>query len=933
MDPPDSPLVHRTLPLVFVSSDFVSRTCTRNPNLITDLVQSGDLDKSYEAARYNRRLSDLLEGVADETSLAVLLRRFRNREMVRIAWRDIAKLADLSETMSDVSELAAACLDHTLRLLWQWTVPGWGIPESADGNIQNLVVLGMGKLGARELNFSSDIDLIFAYPQAGRTRDGAKSVSNEEFFTHLCRKMIRVISHAESEGMVFRIELNLRPYGENGPLVMSFDAMEDYYLRQGREWERYAWIKARAVAGDIAAGNELLKILRPFVYRRYLDYGVYDSLREMKQKISREYLRKGISGNIKLGAGGIREIEFFGQIFQLIRGGVSPDLQDPGILATLDRLVIHRIIPPEIREELTNAYRFLRNTEHRLQQVNDQQTHQLPSDPFNRLRLVASMGYPDPKEFFAELDRHMTTVHRHFNTLLEHNHLADEAFDPLESEFRSLWLEQADPAGVRTDLHRLGFSDPDRVLALLENLRQNPSTRSMSADGRKRLDRLMPLILYHASRSPDPEHVLDRIIEIVKSIERRTSYLSLLIENPQTLGQLVRLASASPLIVTFLCRYPVLLDELLDSRLLYRPPRKAELAAEIRHQLAAIPPDELEYQIERMCIFQQVNMFRVVAADVAGALPLMRTSDHLTELAETIIDQVLDLAWRYLVEKHGTPSPETGTGFVVIGYGKLGGIELGYSSDLDLVFLHDGTTGTTTGGRAPIDNSQFYARLGQRIIHILTTRTRAGRLYEADMRLRPDGISGILVSQIDAFERYQQQKAWTWEHQALVRARPISGDPALAQRFEDIRRRILSLPRNPALLKREVRSMRRRLLEEHSGRNLVGFDLKNDRGGIIDIEFLVQYLVLLESCHHVDLVQWTDNVRQLTTLIETGIIPENEAFFLKEAYLTFRAAVHRLSLQEKPPVVSEDRFRRIRNNVIRLWNRYLGKQAVSNRPS
>jgi len=356
------------------------------------------------------------------------------------------------------------------------------------------------------------------------------------------------------------------------------------------------------------------------------------------------------------------------------------------------------------------------------------------------------------------------------------------------------------------------------------------------------------------------------------------------------------------------------------------------METEVQEKLKSIPSDELEYQIEQMCIFQQVNMFRVVAADVAGVLPLMRTSDHLTELAETIIDQVLALSWDYLVEKHGMPScvisPDNGIGFVVVAYGKLGGIELGYSSDLDLVFLHAASPGNTVGGRSPVDNAQFYARLGQRIIHILTSRTRAGRLYETDMRLRPDGISGILVSHIDTFERYQLEKAWTWEHQALARARPVSGDLSLADRFETIRKQILSRIPDPVQLKKNVRNMRRQLLREHARSESLDFDLKNDRGGIIDIEFLVQYLVLLKSCDHPDLVQWTDNVRQLTTLIETGIIPEHQAFFLKEAYLTYRATVHRLSLQEKPAVVPADRFRRIRQNVIRLWNRYLGKGSA-----
>ncbi|MFZ3046788.1 MAG: bifunctional [glutamate--ammonia ligase]-adenylyl-L-tyrosine phosphorylase/[glutamate--ammonia-ligase] adenylyltransferase [Desulfatirhabdiaceae bacterium] len=929
---PDNSHVLTSIPTVFTFSDFIAQNAIRHPHLIAELMESGDLLRSYDVTAYDNCLKSLSTDISDEAGLAKTLRRFRKREMIRIAWRDIAEWADLSETMTELSSLAEACLNHVVCHLSGWLHPEMGTPVAADGTVQNLVVLGMGKLGAKELNFSSDIDLIFAYPQAGKTREGRKKVSNEQFFTHLCRKLITVISQPDTDGLVFRIDMNLRPYGENGPLIMNFDAMEDYYLRQGREWERYAWIKARAVAGDIDAGNQLLNSLKPFIYRRYLDYGVYDSLREMKLKISHENRRKGMSGNIKLGPGGIREIEFFGQIFQLIRGGVSPDLQDRSILNILKRLVSHHIISNDICHELTRAYHFLRKTEHRLQQVADQQTHQLPVEPFEMLRLSAGMGYSDPIRFQTDLSHYMNRVHHHFSSLLTHHHATDETVDSNEDACRSIWLEHGDSEASLHALDQIGFQNPQRVMDLLNNLRNSPSIRAMSAEGKKRLDRLMPLILDAASQADDPEEVLDRIINILRAIERRTSYLSLLIENPQALKQLVRLASASPLIVTFLSRYPVLLDELLDKRILYRPPRKQELKTEVQEKLKSIPSDELEYQIEQMCIFQQVNMFRVVAADVAGVLPLMRTSDHLTELAETIIDQVLALSWDYLVEKHGMPScvisPDNGIGFVVVAYGKLGGIELGYSSDLDLVFLHAASPGETVGRRSPVDNAQFYARLGQRIIHILTSRTRAGRLYETDMRLRPDGISGILVSHIDTFERYQLEKAWTWEHQALARARPVSGDLSLADRFETIRKQILSRIPDPVQLKKNVRNMRRQLLREHARSESLDFDLKNDRGGIIDIEFLVQYLVLLKSCDHPDLVQWTDNVRQLTTLIETGIIPEHQAFFLKEAYVTYRATVHRLSLQEKPAVVPADRFRRIRQNVIRLWNRYLGKGSA-----
>jgi len=911
---------------VFTCSDFVFKSCTRDPKFLKDLYESGDLQRTFGTGEFREKLISYLTDVKDDVQLSKQLRRFRRYHMVRIAWRDLAGLANLSETMDDLSALADACIDQAVLFLYQWQCLKYGIPTSHDGSHQRLVVFGMGKLGGQELNFSSDVDLIFAYPETGITQGGLESINNEEFFVRLCRQLMKIIGANTPDGVVFRVDMDLRPYGESGPVVMSFGAIEEYYQEQGREWERYAWIKARVVAGEKDAGETLLKSLKPFVFRRYLDFGVFESLRKMKQKISLEVKRRGMTNNIKLGYGGIREVEFFGQIFQLIRGGVTPSLQDRRIQKTLTVLFNENYISKKVCDELTRAYIFLRNTEHRLQEFSDQQTHVIPSDSVAKTRLAASMGFDTPEAFDHQLDKHRKIVHSHFDKLLEakDSEPIDDRTREIQTGLEAIWGDLLEESKRQKILLAAGYENFDEVERLLDHLRNHPATRSLSSDGRQRLDRLMPIMLKEIGRSEHPIVVLNRIVDLIKTIEQRTNYLALLLENPTAIVHMVNLVSASPWIVSFLSRHPVLLDELLDPRTLYRPPEKPELQKEIRKRLDLASNRDFEYQIQELSIFKQVNTLRVAAADVTGALTLMRTSDHLTEIAETVLNEVVELSWNHLVEKHGVPTcqmdgMEIGRGFSVIAYGKLGGIEFGYGSDLDMVFLHAGTQGQTHDGKHPIDNQQFFARLGQRVIHILTTHTAVGKLYEPDMRLRPSGSSGILVSHIEGFKDYQTNKAWTWEHQALIKARPISGDIKMAKRFEHIRSEVLARPRIKAKLKQDVVDMRERMRKELSSTDPGLFDLKQDTGGIVDIEFLVQYLVLLKSCEYKELLKWTDIVRLLETLKETRIINDPVAHILKVAYLTYRSAVHQFSLQEKPAKAPETKFRGMRENVSQTW--------------
>ena len=924
--PVTNPEILKSLKQVFAFSDFVAAGCTRDPAMPVDLIDSGDITRRYPGDEYHLKLKPLLSGVTDEEALGRLLRRYRRRELVRIAWRDLSGWADLSETVSDLSAFADACLEHALNTLHHWQCRDYGTPTAADGSKQRLVILGLGKLGARELNFSSDVDLIFVYPKAGDTRGAKESMRNDEFFSRLCRRLIKVIGQPTADGFVFRVDTRLRPFGESGPLTMDFEALEQYYQQQGREWERYALIKARAVAGDKDAGAYLLDRLHPFIYRRYLDYSVFESLREMKHMIALEVKRKGMENDIKLGAGGIREIEFFGQIFQLIRGGVNPALQNTNILQVLKTLADERHVPQEVCDELINAYVFLRNTENRLQAFSDQQTHKLPADDHDQLRLAASMGFPDTESFNSALKNHREIVHGHFQMLLESGN-TDERQKNIEDPSEVIW--QNTPAGQQAEnmLRAMGYDRPDEVIKLLTYLKNDPETRALSPRGRRRLDKLIPRFLKEIGTCENPLITLHRIIDLIKTIERRTSYLALLLENPTALSHLVKLSAASPWLASFLARHPVLLDELLDPRTLYLPPEKIEMRNALRRRLDQVPIDDLEYQIEQLCIFKQINVLRVATADVTGTLPLMRVSDYLSEIAESILSEVVELAWNHLVSKHGTPICRLGNqscdkGFVVIAYGKLGGLELGYGSDLDLVFLHAGTGEQTQGKGRGIDSAQFFNRLGQRVIHILTSHTRAGKAYEIDMRLRPSGSSGILVSHIEAFGNYQFEDAWTWEHQALIRARPICGDDILANKFETIRKQVLARPRIQEKLTAEVVDMREKMRKELMKPENGVFDLKQDTGAMVDIEFLVQYLVLLNSHKYAGLLKWTDNVRLIQSLIETGTMDEITAHVLKHAYLIYRAAAHQLSLQEKPAKVSREKFHRLQRRVEEIWQSF-----------
>ncbi|MDF1628620.1 MAG: bifunctional [glutamate--ammonia ligase]-adenylyl-L-tyrosine phosphorylase/[glutamate--ammonia-ligase] adenylyltransferase [Alcanivoracaceae bacterium] len=916
------------LPVVWAGSDYVAEQMTRRPELTQWLAVPGRFASRLDPLALRGELDQLLDGVDDEAELQRRLRFMRHCHLVRIIWRDLLGSSGrggsvYADTVHDLSLLADTLIDVALTVLYRWATARDGTPADESGSPVRLTVLAMGKLGARELNLSSDIDLIFAYESEGETRGGRRELSNHEFFVRLGQQLIRVLDQLTADGFVFRVDMRLRPWGKSGVLAVGFDAMEGYYEQQGREWERYAMIKMRPVAGDIAAGERLRERLSPFVYRRYIDFGAFQSLREMKALIEREVNRKGIQADVKLGSGGIREVEFIVQAFQLIRGGQLPVLRDPRLLAVLPKLEQAGLLPADAVAELRENYIFLRDVEHRLQAVADRQTQRLPDTDIGWQRLAFAMGFPEPAEFQRRLDRVRDQVRVHFDQVVADPERNADGHVEADDDLSDLWMGRLDQAAAIERLNNLGICDPQAVLGRLAVFRESRPVTNMQAIGRERLDRLMPFLIEAIGNQGEGDVACGRLLGFLEAVLRRSAYIALLVENPLALGQLVKLSAASPWISDQLTRHPVLLDELLDVQTLYAPPGRRELDDELRQLLLRIPADDLEQQMEGLRNFKQAHLLRVAASEVTEVLPLMKVSDYLTWLAESILNEVVWLAWIPLVEKHGRPVRQDGENcdpdFVVIGYGKLGGIELGHDSDLDLVFLHDASADGMTDGDRSVANEQFFARLGQRIIHILTARTMSGQLYDADMRLRPSGASGLLVSSMVAFERYQSEQAWTWEHQALVRARFVAGCERAGQVFEDVRHRVLCRPRDEAKLRQDVLDMRERMLAQLTSPGDGMFDLKRSPGGIVDIEFMVQYGVLRWAPRFGELTRYTDNVRLLETLASLDLMPAADAGLLREAYLAFRSAAYRLALRKEPAVVPETRFSELSEGVRTIW--------------
>jgi glutamate-ammonia-ligase adenylyltransferase len=798
-------------------SRYARRLLAAHPELISEA--------RADAAAFGRAeiQAELAAGAADDLgALQKRLRRLRQRVLLRVMARDLSGRAGLAEVCGTMSDLAECSLAASLRF----------------ARCEDLAVIGMGKLGGRELNVSSDIDLVFVHPGEVETR---------ERYERAGRTLIKLLSETTEDGLVFRVDMRLRPYGDAGPLACNLEFLETYFISQGREWERYAWIKARALSG--ALDRELEAVVRPFVFRKYLDYATLGAMRRLHAEVRREVQRRELAGNVKLGPGGIREIEFVAQALQLIRGGRDAELTVKPTLEVLQRLKLKNLLPEKAVSELSDAYRFLRDVEHRLQYLDDAQRHDLPEEGEDCELLAAMCGFPAWPAFIEKLQQHRAAVTRHFQAVF-----AEDKQQQVEA-----WPEHP----------------------RLEALRASQRYAALPEDSRRRLDAVVPALARAAAATGAPQETIARGADLLEAIASRAAYLALLAENPAALGRVARIIGASSWAAEFLNRHPLLLDELLDDRVLYAPIELDSFSRQLQAQLA-VHDGDAEGQMNDLRELHQGQVFRLLAQDLAGLLTVEALADHLSALADRVLEETIRLAWKDLRGRH-----REAPAFAVIAYGKLGGKELGYASDLDIIFLYD-----DADERAP----ELYARLAQRINNWLTTRTSAGVLFDTDLRLRPSGAAGLMVSSIDAFTRYQEKDAWVWEHQALTRARYSAGDVKVGAAFESIRETILQRPRDPAALAREIVAMREKMHAAHPNKSDL-FDLKHDRGGMIDIEFAVQYLVLAHSHGYSSFTRNLGNIALLAMAAERGLIPAGLAERCRDAYREFRRLQHALRLE------------------------------------
>ncbi|MEJ6475044.1 bifunctional [glutamate--ammonia ligase]-adenylyl-L-tyrosine phosphorylase/[glutamate--ammonia-ligase] adenylyltransferase [Pseudoalteromonas piscicida] len=908
-DAPMEPKIAQLLAL----SDFAHRILSRFPEWGAWL-----LDETQMQKRDCPDVFDFSSVLADEKQAFAQLRHYRLKYWLKVMWLDLIADNEIDDSIEYISALSDTLISNAYQWAYLSTEAQSGSPKDEAGNPLPMTILGMGKLGGKELNFSSDIDLIFAYPRSIATSGGRRSIEAQVFYTRVAQKLIAALNQVTIDGQVFRVDMRLRPFGDSGPLVMSYAAMEDYYQDQGREWERYAMLKARPIGEPSVYWQEFYELIRPFVYRRYIDFSVIDSLRKMKHMIAQEVRRKGLTNNIKLGAGGIREVEFIVQALQLIRGGRELPLQTPSLLTALEQLEALEIIPQEVKNTLHDNYLVLRKVEQYLQAFDDKQTQTLPNNTTDCSRLSYLLRCDDYQGVDKYLNRVMENIRAEFSQVIG---------DPPEEE-----LEEDDSAAYAWqtgEIAQLGDckAQPcfDRWQSDLAEFKQGLSKKQAGTRGRDILDKLMPALLRELSKQ-NMEPALARVLGVINKVVSRTAYLELLYENNGALTQLIKLCCHSAWIAEHIAKYPILLDELIDPQTLYKPLPLSAYKSEIQQAFLRIDAQDVEMQMEALRQFKQTHQLKVAAADATGVLDIMKVSDHLTALAEAIIAKAVDIAWGHMVERYGAPEGATiaEKGFAVIAYGKAGGYELGYNSDLDLVFVHNRDGESHTVGDKSISSRQFYMKLAQRLMHLFNTKTLSGTLYELDTRLRPEGNSGLLAINLESFYQYQCEQAWTWEHQALVRARMVLGEENMHTRFNEIRHAVLTQQRDSAKLAQEVRKMREKMRQHLNQDNDHQFDLKQGIGGMTDIEFISQYIVLKHSHTYPQLCTYPDNIRILEQARAVAMIDESEMDTLISAYCQFRDRYHFNSLNQLGRTVERLEFDQYAQQVSQVWQRLLG---------
>ena len=849
-------------------SPFLKQLVDRHPDWLEEFGLSGRLEKVSPPA------ADQLAVLIQKNGLDPALRQFRNREMMRLIWRDLNELAPVDEVLADLSTLADVCLQAAVDFHSQTLEEKYGIPRNPEGQSQKIIVIGLGKLGGCELNLSSDIDIIFCYPDQG-TCDGRRGLANEQFFTRLARSIIRSLSEMTADGFCFRVDTRLRPFGDSGPLVSSFAALEQYYQREGRDWERYALIKARPVAGDIAFGEQLLGILKPFVYRRYIDFGAIEALREMHANVREDALRKDRLDDIKRGPGGIREIEFLVQTFQLLRGGREPGLQTPSIVRAATNLSKLQMLSREVVSELLAAYRFLRRTENRIQALHDQQTHRVPEGE-DGLRVARAMGFTNMADFRVALEHTRDKVQALFEQALP------QPSGPVDEEnpWNAIWQRMRNSGGQ--EIPDVNGGQP------LSTFAKRLNRLSLSQRASRRLDQFMPLLLKHFDDMSPDDAVVHRVLDLVSAICRRSAYLSLLVQNPGASKRMLELFTVSKRTAEAVTRYPALLDELIDPGLGAYPPTNKGIQAAVQRVMDG--NSDTETTLQDLNYLKQMISLRVTVAVLRSKMSAFEASAALSQLAQSLVRAVLSLSQLEMQARHGRLA---GPELAVIAYGSLGACALGFDSDLDLIFLYQPMT-TPSDGARPLSPELYHTGVARRMLSLMSAITPSGRLYSIDARLRPNGRAGLLVSSVVAFNRYQLEEAWVWELQALTRARPIAGDTRTASDFEGIRQRVLTTTRDKTVIKSEVRAMRERIRAAKSETNI----LKHGRGGLLDIEFVMQLGLLLNAEDYPLVIKSTEAVHQLQALHDCGWLSTHAFETLLSAYAQLSHALQRTALVE-----------------------------------
>jgi glutamate-ammonia-ligase adenylyltransferase len=883
---------------LLLASDFAFEALRGDPALLT----AAGLERLRDPAHASSRAGRLARAGAD---VMAALRRFRRAEAVRLVFRDVNGLDEVADTLAGTTDLYETLIAHALRHAEGKARARHGTPRNPAGAPQSLVVFALGKLGGGELNFSSDVDLVLAYPEGGAT-DGARPLDNAEYFTRVAREFAGLLSEATADGIAARVDLRLRPFGDSGPVVASFAAMEQYYQREGRDWERYAWIKARPVAGDIAAGNRLLETLRPFVYRRYFDYTALAGLRDMKALIDAEVARRDLADHLKLGAGGIREIEFIVQLQQLIRGGRDASLRARGLLPALSACAVRGYISQARARELREAYLFLRKLENRVQMFADRQTHVLPVEPLQRERVARSLHRADWPALVAALNRRRAKVTAIFADVLRPEGAADQRQDDAApaGEGARLWQRVREDRLDNATLKAAGFVPPEPAQ---DALRQVAAVHGLSARGARRIEHLMPELIEAAAATSSPVDALVRLCRLVQAVARRSAYLALLQEQSAARARVAALCAESAFLAERVIAQPLLLDDVLAPRVEYLVRGVAGMRAELAQQLAAVQAaGDAEAVLAAIAEWRGSYRMRTGLAFRDGAVDAVATARALAELADAVVGAVLDLAERELVAQHGR-LPGDGTGIAVLGYGSLGGAELGFNSDLDLVFVYDAARGeATSDGARPLDGARWYARLAQRVVHWLSASTRGGRLYEVDTRLRPDGGKSLLVASLPAFIAYQRERAWTWEQQALVRARAVAGDVALGTGFALERGAVLGQPRERTQVIADVCRMRAEWRKQRDRSDAGSLDLKQGAGALLDIQFLLQGLVLLHAHGQPSFVAHADTPGLLAACAEAGVLPPEDVDALVVAHAELLARALSATLAGERRVVPRD---------------------------